>query len=191
VASRGVKVNREEYGVSVAVYGYKDTMKALRSISPDVAKEFTAEIKAAILPVQTLARAKVPARPMRNWDDQGPGVWSTRLGYNATKIRRGITTRQGGRGRRGTGTSVAWRVVNKDAAGAVFEIAGRRTSGSTRSAVAFRSNLTLTGGRPSRLIWQAWDELGGDQHITPKVVEIADRASATAQALLNAANDKG
>ena len=191
MASRGVSVSRQDYGMDVVVYGYKDTMKALRSISPDVAKQFTAEIKAAITPVQTLARSKVPDRPMRNWDDRGPGVWSTRLGYNAAKVRRGITVRQGGRGRRGTGVSVAWKVMNKDAAGAVFEIAGRKTSGSTRSAVAFRSNLTLSGGRPSRLIWAAWDELGGDQHITPKVVEIADRASATAQALMNAANDKG
>lgn len=191
MASRGVKVNREEYGVGVAVYGLKDTMKALRSIAPDVAKQYTAEIKAVITPVQTLARAKVPQRAMRNWDDSGPGVWSTRLGYNAAKVRRGITIRQGGRGRRGTGASVAWKVMNKDAAGAVYEIAGRKSSGSTRAGVAFRSNLTASGGRPSRLIWAAWDELGGDQHITPKVVEIADRASATAQALMNAANDKG
>jgi len=190
VASRGVKVSRQDYGMDVVVYGYKDTMKALRSISPDVAKQFTKEIRDAITPVQTLARSKVPQRAMRNWDDQGPGEWSQRLGYNAAKVRRGISIRQGGRGRRGTGVSVGWKVTNKDAAGAIFEIAGRKSSGSTRSAVAFRSNLTLNGGRPSRLIWQAWDDLGGDRHITPKVVEIADRASATAQALMNAANDR-
>ncbi len=191
MASRGVKVNRNDYGMDVVVYGYKDTIKALRSISPDVAKEFTKEIRDAIRPVQNLARSKVPARPMRNWDDRGTGEWSTRLGWNPAKVRRGITIRQGGRGRRGTGTSVAWKVINKDAAGAIFEIAGRKSSGSTRAGVSFRSNLTLSGGRPSRLIWQAWDELGGDRYIAPKVVEIADRASATAQALMNAANDKG
>lgn len=191
MASRGVSVSRQDYGMDVVVYGLKDTMKALRSISPDVAKQFTKEIREAISPVQTLARTKVPARPMRNWDDRGTGVWSTRLGWNATKVRQGITINQGGRGRRGSGVSVGWKVMNKNAAGAVFEIAGRKSSGSTRAGVAFRSNLTLNGGRPSRLIWQAWDELGGDQHITPKVVEIADRASATAQALMNAANDKG
>ena len=191
MASRGVKVSREDYGMSVAVYGLKDTMKALRSMSPDIAKQFTREIRDAIMPVQTLSRSKVPQRAMRNWDDRGTGVWSQRLGWNATKVRRGITIKQGGRGRGGTGVSVAWKIMNKDAAGAIFEIAGRKSSGSTRAGVSFRSNLTYQGGRPSRLIWQAWDELGGDQHITPKVVEIADRASATAQALMNAANDKG
>lgn len=177
--------------MSVAIVGYKDTMKALRSMAPDIAKQFNAEIRDAIKPVQALARSKVPARPMRNWDDSGPGVWSQRLGWNSAKVRRGITISQGGRGRRGAGTSVAWKVMNKDAAGAVFEIAGRKSSGSTLAGRAFRANLTLRGGRPSRLIWQAWDDLGGDQHIAPKVVEIADRASATVQALMNAANDKG
>lgn len=191
MASRGVSVSRQDYGMDVVVYGYKDTMKALRSISPDVAKQFTKEIRDAITPVQTLARSKVPQQAMRNWDDRGSGLWSDRLGYNAAKIRRGISIRQGGRGRRGTGVSVGWKLTNKNAAGAIFEIAGRKSSGRTLAAIAFRSKLSYEGGRPSRLIWQAWDELGGDQHITPKVVEIADRASATAQALMNAANDKG
>ena len=87
--------------MDVVVYGYKDTMKALRSISPDVAKQFTKEIRDAITPVQTLARSKVPQQAMRNWDDRGSGLWSDRLGYNAAKIRRGISIRQGGRGRPG------------------------------------------------------------------------------------------
>jgi len=177
--------------MDVAVYGLKDTMKALRSMSPDIAKQFTREIRDAITPVQTLARSKVPQRAMRNWDDRGTGEWSQRLGWNAAKVRRGISIRQGGRGRKGSGVSVAWKITNKDAAGAIFEIAGRKSSGSTRAGISFRSNLTYEGGRASRLIWQAWDDLGGDKHITPKVVEIADRASATAQALMNAANDKG
>ena len=191
MASRGVNVGREDYGVSVAVFGYKDTMKALRSVAPDIAKQFDREIRETIRPVAASAKNKVPAQPMRNWDDRGTGKWSDRLGWNANAVRRGITVTKGGRGRRSSGVSVAWKVMNKNAAGAVFEIAGRKSSGSTRAGVAFRSNLYRSGGRPSRLIWQAWDEVGGEQSITPTVVEIMDRASATAQALINAANDKG
>ena len=196
MASRAVKSSRTVSGVDVAVYGYKDTMKALKSIAPDVAKQFDREIRDTIKPVAMSAKAKVPANPMGfrskgNWDNRGPGVWSDRLGWNQSKVRTGIRVQKGGKGRRNSGISVAWKVSNTNAAGAIFEIAGRKSAGSTAAGRAFRSNLSAKGGRPSRLIWQAWDDMGGDATITPKVVEIMDRASATVQQLLNTASDKG
>ena len=201
MASRGVKVGREDYGVSVAVYGWKDTMKALRSMAPDIAKQFDREIRDTIKPLQASARAKVPARPMRNWDASGPGAWSVLAdrkdnstasgkGWDAAYVRRKMTIKASGRGRRKRGVTVGYRLTNESAAGAIYELAGSGSSGTTPQSRAFIAN-TYKGGRPSRLIWQAWDEMGGEQTITPKVVEIMDRASATAQALINAANDKG
>jgi len=186
-----VQVGRDDYGVEVAIFGLRDVERALRSTSPELAKAMNTEIRETIKPIVASARAKVPARPMRNWDDRGTGLWSERLGWNAASVRRGIKIAKNQKGRRGTGVSVAWAIKNTSAAGSIYEIAGRRSSGTDRRSIAFHSNLVRSGGRASRLIWQAWDDAGGDRVVSRRIADIVDRYESTLQAALDAANDKG
>jgi hypothetical protein len=108
---------------------------------------------------------------MRNWKSGGDGVWSDRLGWDQSAVIKGIAVRQGGKRSRGSATSAGWRIQNKSAAGAVYELAGKKSSGSGTAGMSFINAITLRGGRPSRLIWRAWDAKGGEQAITRSVVE--------------------
>jgi hypothetical protein len=156
---------------SVVLYGYNDFKKKLKEADAELRKAMDKEIRDFITPVSSLAKAYVPSVAMRNWKSGGDGVWSDRLGWDQSAVIKGIAVRQGGKRSRGSATSAGWRIQNKSAAGAVYELAGKKSSGSGTAGMSFINAITLRGGRPSRLIWRAWDAKGGEQAITRSVVE--------------------
>lgn len=179
MTTRFVDVDRTGYGVETTVLGLRELEKGLRSFDPELAKKMDKAIRAAIDPVVKAARGFVPDEALSGWDDEGTGEWSTRLGWNAAQVRRGIRMRKGSKRRARNGTSVAWRIQQFDAAGAVFELAGRRSSGN------FQSNLTREHGRASRLIWRAWDQQGDE--VVPKIRRAVEDAENELQRRLDAA----
>lgn len=114
------------------VTGALELRKALKKFEPELAKETQREIIGALRPIVTKARGFLPSNEdvPSGWlkRENAGGKWATRF-YDQATARRGIvwkaspskTNRKGWR-------SVA-SVLNKNAAGAIYETAGRKTSG--------------------------------------------------------------
>lgn len=174
---KGMATEIESGGLetTVVLYGYNDFKKKLKVADSDLRKAMDKEIKSFITPVSTLAKSYVPAVAMRNWKSGGKGEWGDRLGWDQSAVLKGITVRQGGSRSKGSATSAAWRIRNMSAAGAVYELAGKKSLGSGTAGISFINAITLRGGRPSRLIWRAWDAKGGEQAITRGVLETINK----------------
>ena len=170
---KGMATEIESGGLetTVVLNGYNDFKKKLKLADADLRKAMDKEIRSFITPVSSLAKTYVPSVAMRNWKSGGKGEWSDRLGWDQSTVVKNIVVRQGGSRSRGSATSAAWRIQNKSPAGAVYELAGRRSSGNGIAGRTFINAITLRGGRPSRLIWRAWDAKGGEQAITRAIVE--------------------
>lgn len=106
--------------------------KALRKYQPDLAKQTQREIAAALKPIVSKARGFMPANDdvPSGWlkrPDAG-GKWATRY-YDQSEARKGISykTSPSKPNRKGFRTVAA--ILNKSAGGAIYETAGRKTSG--------------------------------------------------------------
>ena len=68
----------------------------------------------------------------------------------------------------------------------MYELAGRKNSGSSLSGRAFINALTAAESRrPSRLIWCAWDEMGGEKKISKEVADVVDKYATELSQKLN------
>lgn len=137
----------------VVVDGVPELKKALKNFAPDLRKQMDDEIRTALKEVTTAAKAKVPGQApggLYNWQDNG-GESKSRTGkatafpkYNANVIRRGLTYSMGRSRRNMAGFASLYSLLNKSAAGAIAETAGRANpAGSGRS----QSNNPNAGAR--------------------------------------------
>jgi hypothetical protein len=107
----------------VELSGVDELRKALKKYAPTLDKQLKKELQAATQSVVNTARGFVPATPpLSNWGREG-GKFPT---YNATTIRNGIrlSTARSRINKEGFTSSV--RIVNANAAGAIYETAGRK-----------------------------------------------------------------
>lgn len=136
----------------IVVEGVPELKKALKKYAPDLLKQMNAEIRVALKEVTNDAKAKVPAKApgnLYNWDDKGYEPVSRIKGrrafpkYNSQVIKRGLTYSLGRGKRNRSGFSSLYSLLNKSAAGAIAETAGRESgiSGSRES----RSNNPNAG----------------------------------------------
>ena len=165
-----------EEDLKVTFYGYDKFKKLLKEADPELRKQMDQEIKSFLTPVSSLAKSKVPGHVLSGWepDVEVGGKWAAKA-WDKNKVEKGITVRQGGTRRRGSATRSAWRIANLSAAGSIYELAGRKSDGKTPAGKTFVEMLKQRGGEPSRLIWRAWDEKGGEKAITRGVVEIVNK----------------
>lgn len=148
-------------------YGLKTFQKALREVDPDLAKELRKSVRAPMQKVYNSARRLVAQADIPSgWRQysNGPKGWGdpTRKGWNNSKVRSGIKLREGGRTVRGV--KPLYRIMNQSAAGNIYEFA---KNPKTAQGVSFVRKLNEQ--RPSRLIWRAYDEAGGDRVIMSEV----------------------
>jgi hypothetical protein len=171
----------------VVLYGYNRFKKILKQADPDLRKKMDKEIRSFLTPVSSLAKAKAGqvGTPLSGWtpETEGNGKWADRA-WDTNVVQRGIAVRQGGKRSRGSATSAAWRITNKSAPGAIYELAGRKSHGKTVAGRTFVSMLRERGGEPSRLIWAAWDEKGGEKAISRDVAETVMKYENELQRLL-------
>lgn len=109
----------------VEIRGNADLRKALRQFTPDLEKQLKKELALALKPVVKKARGYVPAEsPMSGWAAR-PFTEARFPFFNYRAITRGIiyTTAVSKPNKNGF-TSMA-RIINKSAAGAIYETAGR------------------------------------------------------------------
>ena len=160
----------EERGLEINVdfYGLRTFRTALARVAPDLAEELKSTTKEPMSRVYNSARrmvavADVPSGWKRR--SNGPEGWGdpTRKGWDNTKVRNGIRLKAGKRGL--SGVTPLWQITNESAAGAIYEFAA--SPASFPQGVSFVRKINRQ--RPSRLIWRAWDEAGGDDVLRPAV----------------------
>lgn len=180
----------------IILRGVDKTLAALKEFDKDAVRKFNKVIDTALSSAEgdardLASRAAISdsGTPMSGWRQGSPlrPRRSTRggagwPGWNTGDIRANIRkTRVQGKVRADYTTS-AGALLNASAAGAIFEVAGRRSSG-RGAGVQFIKNLNNRFGKASRDIWQVVDS--DRLKIQAKVVGALREAEATLQKHLN------
>lgn len=155
----------------IVIVGLEKTIKALKEYDKTALKRFNKVINDNLTRSQRDAQRIVDfignsysATPMRGWTaTYGPSKPSTTTrggaGWPAwvpANVKKGIQkSRAQGRVRADYTTS-AGALINKSAAGSIFEVAGRKKSGKGKRGQQFVRNLEKWG-KASRLVWRIVD----------------------------------
>lgn len=178
---------------NVEIRGNVDLRKALKQFTPDLEKAMKAEITRGLMPIVTKARSFVPNQPMRNWYGGNTKKITAktsmfRVGkfplFNAAVVKQGIQLSTATTNRNKNGFTAMARIINGDAAGAIYETAGRKNpdgqnwvgskAGGASKGVSRSNNptagqqfianlgaLTKSDKGDGRLIYRAWAENQG------------------------------
>jgi hypothetical protein len=167
--------------LNVNMYGAVATLKAIRDLDPAAAKAVTAALRKTVEPIKQRGQDLVPEVPLTNWYNYG---WQNgRLDWWSAAVKRGIAIQIKGGRPRGRVVSSLVAVINRNAAGAVFELAGKVNGGNRLD-----RGLQASGhGSASRLIWKAFDDLGGAKKAAAEVESIMKDVERQVQAALNKA----
>jgi len=116
----------------VTVKGGLDLRKALRNYAPDLSKEMPKEIASFLKPVVKSARGYLPtdSQILSGWRDR-PRAYGKFPLYNAKIARSGITYKTTPSKPNREGFRSLATILNKTAAGAIYETAGRKNPNST------------------------------------------------------------
>jgi hypothetical protein len=146
--------------------GVKETLDALKSFDKDAVKRFNKVINTELTGAERDARNLIQENPpMSGWSKLDAANGRTRggagwPGWNAGEIRSKITkTKAQGRVRKDFTTS-AGALLNKSAAGSIFEVAGRKTKSGFAggSSAQFLRTLGNRFGKASRVVWRVVDK---------------------------------
>lgn len=147
----------------VVLTGIKETLTALKTFDKKAVNNFNRVINNALTDAERTARGFVKAdAPLSGWRSVDAAKPRTRGGkgwpaYAQGVIQQGIRKTKAEGKVRADYTTSAGALVNKSAAGAIMEVAGRRSKGQG-TGMSFIRGLTKEGKEPSRLIWRAVDE---------------------------------
>ena len=116
-----------------AVKGVIEARRVLRKVDPELYKQMNKRITVGLKEIRNLARSEVPDQifGLRNFTDTGVDRKSrtTRSRpfpmYDGALVRRGLTYSVGKQKRTNNGFSALYSMLNKSAAGAIVETAGR------------------------------------------------------------------
>jgi hypothetical protein len=140
----------------VELSGVDELRKALKQYAPDLDKQLKIDLTLATQSVVNVARGYVPATPpLRNWGRDG-GNFPI---YNAATIRNGIrlSTARSKINKNGFASSV--RIVNANAAGAIYETAGRKSGVTGNFTPRLGGSLEGKGQKMTgRGIFKAWSQ---------------------------------
>ena len=109
--------------------GLNAAIKNIRRISPDLLKEMNREIKVVLGEIRDQARGFAPSTTppgLSNWAKQAPGTVWERLIFDPAAIKKGISFKIGKTKINQQGFSSLFTIINKNAAGMIYEVAGTR-----------------------------------------------------------------
>lgn len=168
---------------AVQIYGAAATVRALREFDKQAAAEIRKGLQKAAEPIKTRAQDMVPTVALSQWSRYG---WSNR-DWSQPTVKKGIAVSLSGRRARGAGTTSFVAIINRNAAGAIYELAGRSNGGNRLD-----KGLQASGRGPaSRLIWKAFDDMNGDQRVEQEVQKVMTLAQSKLQAAINSAGGAG
>jgi hypothetical protein len=110
---------------TIEIRGNVDLRKAIRSFAPDLEKQLRKDLADAMKPVVAKARGFAPAEaPMSNWAPRSFSEAKFPF-YSVNTVRSGITYATTPGRVNDYGFSSMAKIINKSAAGAIYETAGR------------------------------------------------------------------
>ena len=180
----------------IVLTGIKETLDALKEFDKDAVKRFNKVINTELAGAQRDAKGLINDEPpMSGWSKsdaikprkttRGGAGWP---GWNAGEIKSKITKTKAQGKVRGDYTTSAGALLNKSAAGSIFEVAGRVASG-TKATTAqsssgqFLRTLGNRFGKASRVVWRVVDK--DKARIEANVKRALDDAEAELQKHLN------
>lgn len=133
------------------VTGVREAMAALKEVDKKLERDLRKRMGSAAKPLQAAAQAKIPsAAPMSNWT-------RGRYAYDGGAARGGVKVKVGGAARKNRWTWPLVTLTQSNAAGIIYDMAGRRSRGRSKSGVQFIANLNRFG-RASRSMWPAAEQ---------------------------------
>ena len=154
----------------VEIYGLQATKRLMRELEPDLLKDMNREIREGLAPVAARAKSLIPtSSPVSGWGRSVSNAGSrasyspygrrwdyARLEWDSGRARSQIRLRQGGGRQRGVAARAAWQIRSDDPAASVFELMGRG-----KSNVSMVRNVARKFPGDGRVLYKAWDDLGG------------------------------
>ena len=138
---------------SVEVSGVKSAIKELRKIDPELRKQFNKDAKEVVRPVIEAAKADYPATFLsgmsRAWTQGG----KPKFPYSQRKAKSGVRLKVDTRGK---AVSII-NVAQNNPAAVIVDMAGKGDKDRSRRGEVFIANLTEKAGRPSRVMWPAFE----------------------------------
>lgn len=158
----------------IVLTGIKETLDALKEFDKSAVRKFNkvinSELSKAELDARNIVtgisngRTNTPMSGWRTYDAANPRR-STRGGagwpaWNTSVVVGGIRKSKAQGKVRGDYTTSAGALINKSAAGAIFEVAGRKSGGSSArtSGAQFMRTLSARFKPASRLVWRVVDK---------------------------------
>lgn len=153
----------------IVLTGIKETLANLKEFDKDAVRRFNKVINAELSGAARDAKGLIDEEPpMSGWRKSDAAKGKTRggagwPGWNAGEIRSKITKTKAQGKTRGDYTTSAGALLNKSAAGSIFEVAGRVASGTKRmtaqsSSGQFLRTLGNRFGKASRVVWSVVDK---------------------------------
>ena len=158
----------------VRVKNLKQTMDLLKAYAPEQAKEINKRITTEAVKVRDRARDYMPDVALSNWNN-----WPDHAseGYVGSVVKKRVKSTRANNRARGQIVSNYIGIVNADAAGAIFQTAGRGPSTDM-----FVDNLLEKNGN-SRGLWKAFDELKDE--VAPAIMAAVEDAQQLVNTKLN------
>lgn len=178
----------------IVLTGIKETLDNLKEFDKSAVRRFNKVINDELAGAERDAKNLISDQPpMSGWrkadairgKTRGGAGWP---GWNAGEIKSKITkTKAEGKVRRDYTTS-AGALLNKSAAGSIFEVAGRQASGTKKmfaqtSSGQFLRTIGNRFGKASRVVWRVVDK--DADKIQANVAKALDDAKAELQRYLN------
>jgi hypothetical protein len=179
----------------IILTGIKETLDALKQFDKDAVKRFNKVINTELAGAERDARDVISAvgtSPMSGWRTSDPARprpgtrggagWP---GWNTGVIQAGIRKTKAEGRVRGDYTTSAGALLNKSAAGAIFEVAGRKTKATVArtGSAQFLRTLGNRFGKASRVVWRVVDK--DRKRIEANVAKALEEAKAELQKHLN------
>jgi len=150
----------------IVLYGIKETLDALKEFDKDAVKRFNKVINTELAGAERDAKNIIQDQPpMSGWRKADAAKGRTRggagwPGWDAGEIKSKITKTKAQGRVRGNYTTSAGALLNKSAAGAIFEVAGKKTKAGFGggSSAQFLRTLGNRFGNASRVVWRVVDK---------------------------------
>lgn len=178
----------------IVLTGIKETLANLKEFDKDAVRRFNKVINTELSGAERDAKNIIQDEPpMSGWRKSDAAKGKTRggagwPGWNAGEIRSKITKTKAQGKTRGDYTTSAGALLNKSAAGSIFEVAGRVASGTKKmtaqtSSGQFLRTIGNRFGKASRVVWRVVDK--DKAKIEANVNRALEQAKAELQQHLN------